>query len=131
LARAGVAGTVMASYSPGNSIEDSFDMTSDEKRWFYVFLEGNAFFCGWNEISENLLARIPDRDEREMQRDALQELGFKIGIEWAKNNDVRRIDNSLLMKWGNELKEAAKKIPDHIPEVIAEIDSQVNYILYR
>lgn len=59
----------------------------------------------------------------------MNQLGSKIGREWCRDNDVRRIDNSMLSNWGSQLRKAAKNEPQRLAEVIRNIDSEVNSLL--
>ena len=59
----------------------------------------------------------------------LNQLGYKIGREWCKPNGSRKIDNSLLKKWGRELKDAADDAPHLLSEVLERIDSEVDALL--
>jgi len=60
---------------------------------------------------------------------ALEALGMKIGCEWSKDNDVRKIDNDMLRQWGTLLKKTAGQDPEQILEVIVEIEHKVDLLL--
>ena len=107
---------------------DLSTMSEDEKEWFTAFLEGNFLIDGWKEISSDILSNIKPH-EREEQKVRLHELGFKIGSEQSKGNEVRKIDNDKLRKWGKVLKNTAEDAPHLLTEVIQRIDTEVNNLL--
>lgn len=104
------------------------DLNEDEKYWFVKFQEGNLFADGWQEITKSILAKTPVK-ERNKQKALLARLGEKIGLEWCKDNDSRKIDTSMLQSWGKQLKNTAKKDPDRLGMLIASIDREVDTIL--
>lgn len=60
----------------------------------------------WNEIMQRVLAAVPaERRERLAVRLIL--LGRSVGYEWAKENDIRRIDNAHIKSWTTDLKNSA------------------------
>lgn len=99
-------------------------LSPEEKEWFVVFQEGTLFVRGWKEITAEILAKTPV-ELKEKQRIALEQLGVKIGCEWSKDNDIRKIDNKMLQKWGRLLNNTAGENPYQLKEVIAEIDQKV------
>jgi hypothetical protein len=104
------------------------ELTPEQQKWFAVFLEGTFYARGWKEITHDILARTPV-ELREKQKTALMNLGIKIGLEWSKDNDVRRIDTDMLKKWGELLQESAERGPEHIDRVIVEIERNVENLL--
>lgn len=107
---------------------DLSGLSAQERKWFLTFIKGNILAQGWGQITADLLRHVA-REERERQRQLLNQLGTKIGREWCKDNDVRRIDTSKLSDWGGMLKKAAKKEPRRLAEVIRHIDGEVNSLL--
>ena len=103
-------------------------MSEDEQEWFLTFLRGNFFAVGWEQISSDILMST-FKQERELMRDNLVELGFKIGSEWCKGNDKRKIHTAMLKVWGRELKNTAKTTPHHLAEVLQRIDQEVDELL--
>ena len=85
--------------------------TKDEEEWFHKFYEGTFLIKGWRSRMKELLQPFPSAEKEEM-RGLLDNLGEKIGREWAKNNRVRRVDTPLLQKWGQDLTNAKRKGPD-------------------
>ena len=107
---------------------DLSGMTEEEKKWFVTFLEGNFFTDGWKQISFDILTNTAV-EMRDKQQARLHELGFKIGREWCKVNDRRKIHTDNLRKWGKELKNAAEETPQLLTEVIQRIDTEVDKLL--
>ena len=103
-------------------------LSAEEKRWFKTFYEGNLLADGWHEITAYLLSRTPE-EERAAQRVALDNLGRKIVLEWARPNDVRKVDTDMLRDWGGVLKETARENPEQLARVIAAIDQEVEAAL--
>jgi len=103
-------------------------LSPEEKKWYQTFMKGTMFFDGWETISKEILESTPARF-REEQKRRLAVLGHKIGVEWSRDNRIRRVDNRMLKEWGRMLKKAAKQSPEQLPEVIASIDEQVSEIL--
>jgi predicted secreted protein len=60
----------------------------------------------WGEIMQRLLANVP-ADRQERLRTRLILLGQSIGYEWAKENNVRRINNDHIKTWSSDLKQSA------------------------
>lgn len=109
-------------------IYDVSGMSEDEQEWFFTFLKGNLFADGWERISSEILMSTRDQ-EREEQQERLDELGYKIGREWCKGNDTRKIHTSMLRKWGRELQDAADETPHLLTEVLQRIDTEINELL--
>ena len=103
-------------------------LSKEEREWFKTFQEGTFLIDGWQTITEELLANTP-ASLREHQRKRLEQLGLKIGMEWSKDNDIRRVDTKMLQQWGQALKKAAKKNPEQLPEIIVSIDQEISNIL--
>ena len=107
---------------------DVSDLTEDEREWFSTFLKGNFLAHGWEQISSDILMNTL-ADQRDQLQIRLDELGYKIGREWCRANDTRKIRTSMLLKWGRDLKETAKAEPHNLPEVIQCIDQEVDQLL--
>jgi hypothetical protein len=78
----------------------------------------------WGEIMQRLLASVP-AERKERLRTRLILLGQSIGYEWAKENNIRRIDNGHIKIWSADLKQNA-----HDPEpAVARIEQQSRALL--
>ena len=123
-----IAEASMGSDTPSVGKYDLSGFTEEEIKWFNTFLKGNFFADGWEDISAEILENVSDH-ERDQHKVRLHELGFRIGSEWCKDNEARKIDNDFLRKWGKELKETADEAPHLLTEVILRIDSELDKIL--
>ncbi len=103
-------------------------LTPEERKWFEKFQEGTFYADGWQSITAEILKKIPPQKQPQF-KSALVQLGNKIGLEWCRDNDIRRIDTRMLQKWGKELKKAVEQNPQQLVNVIAAIDRQVNDLL--
>lgn len=83
---------------------------------------------GWKYRMKEILDQIPDSQKHEV-RPLLEQLGNKIGPEWAKENRARRIDTAMLQRWGDDLMAARSKGKDTLIETIYRIDRDVDLIL--
>ena len=127
-ANAGVAEASTGNDSAHTYTYDLSDMSLDEIEWFATFIDGTFFADGWQEISDNILVKF-DAEEREHKSIALDKLGFKIGREWCRDNDDRKISTSMLRKWGHILKSTARDEPHLLAEVLEDIDTEVDSLL--
>jgi len=59
----------------------------------------------------------------------LTSMGNKIGREWCKANGERKIDTSMLKKWGDKLRYTSKNEPHLLAEVLDSIDGEINSLL--
>ncbi len=100
-------------------------LSKEEQEWFATFQEGTFYVQGWREITAKILDKIKPENEKKTLRHSLNLLGIRIGCEWSKNNDVRKIDTDMLEQWGAELQKTAEKKPDELPVLIADIQKQV------
>lgn len=103
-------------------------LSTEERRWFKVFQEGNFLSDGWQEISAEILAKTP-AEQRPAQKAALDNLGTKIGMEWCRPNATRKVDSSMLQEWGDILRKTARKNPQQLAKAIAYIDQEVDAVL--
>ncbi len=103
-------------------------LSAEERKWFRIFQEGNFLADGWQAITRKILASTPEA-ERAQRRIALEQLGYKIGLEWSRSNDIRRIDTRMLQEWGGRLKKVARQNPEQIPDLIASINQELDEIL--
>ena len=81
--------------------------------WYVRFLTGSCselryVVCQsgnphWGEITQRLLAMVPAQ-RRERFHVRLVLLGRSIGYEWAKENNIRRINNDHIQSWSSDLK---------------------------
>lgn len=104
---------------------DPEKLSPEEKEWYTTFQEGTFYVQGWKEITEEILAKIPHEKIKTELDKALTSLGTRVGCEWSKNNDIRKIDNDTLEQWGDLLKKTAADDPSELPQVITELSRKV------
>jgi hypothetical protein len=104
------------------------NLTPEEKSWFKTFQEGNILAMGWQEISSEILARTTP-GKRQEQKIALENLGRRIGMEWCRQNRVRKVDTSMLKEWGGVLRKTAKKNPQQLAQAITYINQELDAVL--
>lgn len=78
----------------------------------------------WSEIMQRLLVNVPG-GQRDILRTRLILLGQRIGYEWAKENDVRRINNDHIKTWSSDL-EANVANPE---QAVTRIELQARALL--
>ena len=106
-------------------LPDPEKLSAEEKEWFTTFQEGTFYVQGWKDITSEILAKITQENEKRKLRQTLDNLGIRIGYEWSKSNDVRKINTDMLEQWGDTLQNTAEENPDKLPIVIAEIQRKV------
>ncbi len=100
-------------------------LSPEEKEWYTTFHEGTFCIQGWKEISAEVLEKVPHKNVKGKLYQSLQSLGVRIGREWSKDNDIRKIDNEMLSQWGDLLKRTAEQDPSELPQLIAELQKKV------
>ncbi len=125
---AGEAEVITASTQAINNLENQEPLNGEEIDWFEKFMEGSYVVEGWNDITLHILDKI-SLEEREKQQLVLKKLGNRIGREWAKDNDIRKIDTIMLKKWGAFLKKTAEEYPERLLIAIAELKKEVDCLL--
>jgi hypothetical protein len=80
-----------------------FQSRNEYLGWVRNFYTGTLVYpTGWLDIQSQLLNGAKDDEQSEL-RDQLNELGAVIGAEWAKENELRLINNRMLAVWGSVL----------------------------
>ena len=105
------------------------ELDEEALEWYAKFQKGGMFFDGWQEISEDVVARVPD-EKKIKAKVTMLALGLKIGSEWSKENDVRKISTSMLKDWGKKLSRTVSDSPDNLLVVINSIEHEVNQLLF-
>lgn len=114
--------------SSGMELSSLPQLSEEELKWFNKFMEGTIILDGWKDITKKILADTP-QNQRHQQRQLLESLGIKIGMEWSRDNTIRRIDTGQLREWGRDLKATARKQPERLSELIVSIGREVDYLL--
>lgn len=105
------------------------DLSAKEREWYHKFQKGLLLFDGWEEISQEILACLPQH-KQDNTEELLQSMGRRIGIEWAKDNDTRKIDTERLRFWGEKLKEAQATGSSQMLNTVRSISAEVNALLH-
>jgi len=103
-------------------------MSDEEKNWFLKFQNGIPFFDGWKDISQNIISNFPEEEKKKIKTN-LKKLGDKIGIEWAKDNAIRKIDTDMLRGWGKKIKKSLDKGFKQVFETVHRVDREVDEVL--
>lgn len=100
----------------------------DQQEWYKKFYEGTFLVKGWKSRMKDVLKGLSPEDRGEMG-ELLETLGKKIGMEWARDNDVRKIDTAQLQRWGKELQNASQKgseaLADRVQQLNGEVDKKL------
>jgi hypothetical protein len=104
---------------------DPEKLSPEEKEWYTTFQEGTFYVQGWKEVTEEILAKIPHENLKSELHQSLKFLGAKIGCEWSRSNDTRRINNDMLSHWGGLLKKTAADDPSELPQMITDLRRKV------
>ncbi len=103
-------------------------LSEQERQWYRRFQEGVLFFDGWSAISEELLKIFPE-EEWPSRQVMMQRIGVKIGTEWAKDNQERKIDTEMIEQWGDQLRGACRQGAEETLAALQKIEKHVDYIL--
>ncbi len=103
-------------------------LNEQEREWYRCFQEGVLFFDGWSAISEELLKIFPE-EQWPSRQIMMQRLGIKIGTEWAKDNETRKIDTDMIEQWGELLRGACRQGADETLAVLQKIEKRVDDLL--
>lgn len=103
-------------------------LSAQERAWFERFQRGTLYARGWQDITATILAKAPAEIQSDLERN-LNDLGAKIGREWSRNNEIRKIDNAMLRQWGRMLEQAAEREPERIPQVVDRLNQKVVALL--
>ncbi len=104
------------------------ELDEEAREWFGKFQEGGMLFDGWKEISNDVIQQVPD-EKKIKTKVTMLALGIRIGCEWSKENDVRKISTTMLKKWGKQLRKTVADTPVQIPTVIKSIEDEVDALL--
>ena len=97
----------------------------DQQEWYKKFYEGTFLVKGWKSRMNDVLKGLSPEDKGEMGG-LLETLGKKIGMEWAKPNDVRKIDTAQLQQWGKDLQMARQKGSKTLASRIRQLNDEVD-----
>ncbi len=94
-----------ASYD-ADAVNQTYQTRQDYLRWVKDFYTGTVIYpTGWFDIQERVLVTAAPQHVSTLEARVV-ELGRQIAAEWAKENEIRTIDNRLLALWGSTLQAA-------------------------
>lgn len=94
--------------------------------WITRFYEGFNMVPGWLDMMEQVRERIPAARWRAVQP-RLWQLGQRIGSEWAKDNEVRKLNTRSAAVWRDALLEALSQ--DDLEHYLDRLDADVSALL--
>ncbi len=94
--------------------------------WVRRFYEGRPGILGWNDITDSVTQDM-DSSQRSTVDGLGSALGRRIAAEWAKANEVRRIDTAMLSLWGSIMVTA--EAPEDRLEAMQAIDRDTRALL--
>ena len=97
------------------------------QQWIKDFYKGNFLVKGWDGRKQEVLALV--KGSKDEASKLLDQAGELISKEWAKENGVRKLDNSDLMRWGNQMKDAGKTSDEALVKKMEEIIAEVKKLL--
>jgi hypothetical protein len=104
-------------------------LDKEAQKWFSTFQEGGMLFDGWKDISDKVINKVPEKAKVQTKLQMLA-LGVRMGCEWSKENDIRKISTKMLKNWGKEIRKVVDKSPHDIPVVIKRIECEVDALLF-
>ena len=99
-----------------------------EQEWYRKFQKGTFLIKGWQSRQKEILDAVPETEQKAVG-EILGQLGEKIGMEWAKHHQIRRIDTPMLQKWGKRLSQSKARGADELIAEIRKIDETVDDML--
>ena len=96
--------------------------------WIKRFYHGTLIFpTGWNDMTRQLVDSVESAEDKQLITQRLFNLGKIISVEWAKPNNVRKINSSNMGVWGNSLRIAAERSDQFA--FIDRVEQDVNALL--
>ena len=109
---------------------DSFQaLDKKARKWYAKFQKGGFFVDGWQKISKNVVEKVPEQTKVKTEFSMLA-LGVKIGCEWSKDNDIRKISTAMLRGWGKQLRKTISNSPAQLPMLLSSIEYEVDTLLF-
>lgn len=96
--------------------------------WVRSFYEGTVLYPrGWTDLSDDILRATDKPALFETRKRELGLLGRDIAAEWAKDNDIRRVDNRHLAVWGGAASRAINE--ENVDEILDKIGDDLEKLL--
>lgn len=111
-----------------DSLLDEYQSLDEYLYWVRSFYKGTALYPhGWSDISEDILAATEDADRSLERERRLATLGRDIAAEWAKANEIRRVDNRHLAVWSEAARRSVGE--DNVDETFTKISEDLDQLL--
>lgn len=120
--------SILPPQAHGRQHQAEEQLSAQERAWFETFQKGTLYARGWRDITTEVLAKAPAEIKSDLER-RMEALGTKIGREWSKNNDIRKINSEMLRQWGCLLEQTAEREPEKIPQVVENLNRKVVSLL--
>jgi len=106
----------------------TYSQTAEHLNWIKRFYFGSLLYStGWHEMTDRVIATVDEHHLKAPTKQRLDDLGFTIANEWARDNDVRLIDSRMLVIWGNALSTSADKKEQ--VTFISQVEEDVRQVL--
>lgn len=93
--------------------------------WIEQFYQGSPLQPqGWTDVVAACVAAAPVAEQAEVEALA-NDLGRRVAAEWAKSNQLRKIDTRMVTVWGIALQEAVTRteVLSLLQQVSADVDA--------
>ena len=115
-------------YNKSFNAGENFIELEPHLSWIKRFYQGTVLYPqGWLKVSDTVLDSLTSVQDKNNVAPRLNDLGFKISNEWAKDNAVRKITSSNIIVWGGGLRTAAKEGSqlDFLNKVEQDVDAML------
>ena len=104
-----------------------YQTQDDYLLWITRFYIGNSLTPGWIGLTEQLMERLGTQANRAEVSERVYRLGAIIGSEWAKDNEVRKLNTRNAAVWRDALREAVDR--GEVDEYITRVENDVAMML--
>lgn len=104
-----------------------YQTQDDYLLWITRFYIGNSLTPGWIGLTEQLMDRLGPQANRDEVSDRVYRLGAIIGSEWAKDNEVRKLNTRNAAVWRDALREAVDR--GEVDDYITRVENDVAMML--
>jgi len=109
-----------------DSANQSVQARDEYLTWVQRFYYGYNIAPGWQALTRQVLERLSG-EQHKTTGDRLVVLGQRIGQEWAKNNQVRKINTRMAATWRDALQEALSQ--NDLDNYMNRLDADITALL--
>ena len=109
-----------------DTTNQAFQEQAEYLVWVQRFFYGYNIAPGWQALTRQVLGRLP-AERQQVVGDRLAALGLRIGQEWAKNNQARKINTRMAATWRDALQEALSQ--NDLDHYMDRLDADVTALL--